>query len=173
MRRTALWLAVILAVIAVGMFTFLTRSIRSQKVNQKLEKGLGDLMGARAALEDYAKATGLPFAPAEDGSLPPEYVEHFAAMRGGQPYYRELGRYSRLDVFSPGKPYKEPLAYFVRESIWLLVSRGPDGAFQVPPTILNDETEQADLVDRLLTLSYDPTNGAESSGDLWMSNAIK
>lgn len=170
MRRTAVQVGAILLIAAAGLFLLLTRSIREHKVGQKTERAVRDLLAAQAAIESFTRREGEPFAPAEDNSLPTSFSEHFARLRGDAPFHREQGRIARLDVFALPRAYGEPLAYHVDGPWWVLASRGPDGVLDVTPDLFKTTSDPAARLDALLRLSYDPTNGAESRGDLWVSN---
>jgi hypothetical protein len=170
MRRTAVQVGAILLVAAAGLFLVLTRSIREHKVGQKSERAVRDLLAAQAAIDSFARREGAPFEPAEDHSLPAAFSEHFARLRGDAPFHREQARIARLDVFARPRPYGEPLAYYVDGPWWVLASRGPDGVLDVTPDLLTATPDPAARLDALLRLSYDPTNGVESRGDLWVSN---
>jgi hypothetical protein len=69
------------------------------------------------------------------------------------------------DEESVGMPVSA-FSYFSDERGWILVSPGPDGDFDITPTLqYSSKTAQpsTDLVQR----SYDPTNGTISGGDLF------
>ncbi|NUP88654.1 MAG: hypothetical protein HUU25_02405 [Candidatus Sumerlaeia bacterium] len=68
------------------------------------------------------------------------------------------------DPFNPDVP--STFAYYTDGPGWILLSPGPDGDFDVNPrTVYKSELAQPSA--ELLVLSYDPTNGTISDGDLW------
>lgn len=75
-------------------------------------------------------------------------------------YLAELPR----DPFSPGG--KLPFSYHTDGPGWIIVSPGPDGVYELDPLRDYDSrtTQPSEL---LLQKSYDPTNGANSRGDVW------
>lgn len=55
------------------------------------------------------------------------------------------------------------------DSGWLLWSPGPDGTFEITRSNIEELYDPKLSVpnERLIELTYDPTNGARSSGDIW------
>jgi len=69
-----------------------------------------------------------------------------------------------LDPFSPRSSL--PHAYLRTDSVWLLISPGLDGDYDVPADF-SLEGKLEDIRAHLIPLTYDPTNGATSDGDVW------
>jgi len=69
------------------------------------------------------------------------------------------------DPYSPGKNL--PYAYYTHGKSWILFSPGPDLDYDIsrPEEVFTSEEDQPST--RVILLAYDPTNGIESSGDVW------
>jgi hypothetical protein len=170
-RRTAFKLAGILVLVGVLLFAFLTPGMRERKLTRETTRAWRDLQFVRAALEAYAERTGAAYPVSAEATLPEDFATEFAEQRGGQPFYQEQGRVARLDLFSPERPYTAPLRYVTDGAAWVVASRGPSREFAIGPDLLEDGAEE--LAERLRGLSYDPTNGLYSSGDMWVSNRAR
>jgi hypothetical protein len=74
--------------------------------------------------------------------------------------------FSRLapDPFAPENDM--PFGYDFTASSWILISAGPDRVYDVIPSDIL-RADQGSTITRLLHLTYDPTNGALSQGDIW------
>ena len=59
-----------------------------------------------------------------------------------------------------------PYAYYTGGYGWILISAGRDGDYDIVPERDYDGRVKQPS-ERILLLSYDPTNGLESDGDLW------
>jgi hypothetical protein len=86
------------------------------------------------------------------------------------------------DPFSPDKANRDTFAYWSCDTGWLLWSRGPDKDFDIyhpdleATALITSTTQEGTtltLLDKtaaeayLLDVTYDPTNGIESDGDVW------
>jgi hypothetical protein len=70
---------------------------------------------------------------------------------------------SLVDPFADG-PYR----YFTSGTAWLLYSAGPDGHVDISnPERSYDGKKDEMSTASLMLATYDPTNGTESSGDVW------
>ncbi|MCB2153348.1 hypothetical protein KQI84_00550 [bacterium] len=76
--------------------------------------------------------------------------------------------YSQDMPYDPSSrdPMRAPYGYIATEQDWLLIGRGPDE--QLSPVW--KEGTILDAMD-LILLSYDPTNGIDSTGDLFFSRS--
>lgn len=175
MIRTSIMLAAVLIGAAVLLYTFLTVSIADRKISQKTERAARDLLHAEAAIDAYRVDTGEAFQPTNEDALPDAFAEFFAGRRGGSPFHHEQARVARLDLFSPGRPYSQPLAFYRWSEKWVLVSRGPDGRLDIEPALghSHGEDNAVGLAHRLAPFTYDPTNGSSSAGDLWVSGPVR
>lgn len=141
----------------------LTRDVEMHKIAQRTARAERYLVMAHDAVESWKREKGSPM-PAEGAALPDgPFVDWFASRMGGEPHWREEGRVARLDMFGPSGPFRDPLLYAVAGDEWILVSRGPDGDFDVSADVLAGDGAR----ERLAALTWDPTNGAAGSGDLW------
>ena len=69
------------------------------------------------------------------------------------------------DPFTPQGGW--PFAYYRNESGWLLYSPGPDWDYDIrQPEVVYDPHQQVPSA-ALIALTYDPSNGTRSSGDIW------
>lgn len=74
---------------------------------------------------------------------------------------------SPRDPFSPGKSHS--YAYHTNGSDWLLISPGPDGVYTYHPELRTHTG--LDLRDPArVEMTYDPTNGSFSGGDIFRSS---
>jgi hypothetical protein len=66
--------------------------------------------------------------------------------------------------------HNRPLYYSMKKETregWILVSAGPDRDYDIsPPKVFDPSTTQPSPA--LLRLTYDPTNGTMSNGDIWL-----
>lgn len=67
------------------------------------------------------------------------------------------------DLFAPGKA---PFAYFADSHGWILFSPGPDRKYDIDP-LYDYDSGVTQPTARLLMKSFDPTNGAVSTGDIF------
>ena len=76
--------------------------------------------------------------------------------------------------YAPDHMSRQPLRYYLTrdEKSWLLLSVGPDNTLDITPEEFSRLSEHDDWVERLRRspLTWDPTNGTLSSGDIWLSN---
>ncbi|MEQ8818727.1 MAG: hypothetical protein RLY93_00655 [Sumerlaeia bacterium] len=166
-RQAAIF--VILAIVAGAIFFFVVMDfdVEAHRTGRKLARVEEDLMVAQNTLMAMALREGSMPEP-EVGAAPPLALSGFYAQaRGGQPYWQEKGRLARLDVFSPGKPYRDPFFYGLWNGRWILASQGPDGDRDVTTETLTRLAEEGEELP--LGLRYNPTNGALSSGDIWVA----
>jgi len=68
------------------------------------------------------------------------------------------------DPFAPGKG--TPWGYYTDGAGWILFSCMGDGHYDIRPVEMYDGTKPQPPAS-LLAVTYDPTNGASSRGDLW------
>lgn len=81
----------------------------------------------------------------------------------GTEYLPEGGlTWYKTDPFSPSRMH--PYGYFSTDDGWILVSVAPDKDFDVRPE--DYSTSSGGRSERLIGLTYDPTNGVLSNGDL-------
>lgn len=169
MARTAILLVLVILMIGAGLVTFMRVGLRERKVNQRIERAVRDLAFTSDAVRAYVREHGAP-PQSEGGALPEDFAGFFAGMRGGAPLHGEMGRISRLDHFSPGRPYSQPLGYFADGTRWVVISRGPDESFDAPVDRLAGLPFATPELEAMLEhASYDPTNGTTSRGDLWLA----
>jgi len=73
------------------------------------------------------------------------------------------------DAFQPPKSWGLSYAYYPDAEGWLLFSVGPDGDYDItdPARVYDSDTTQPSLLLVTGPWTYDPTNGAVSSGDVW------
>ena len=174
-QRTAI--GVLLALLAITAFLLfgVDWNIERHKAQQKLDRVHRDLSLAGATLENLRRTQGNCPPPGEGYALPEAISQHFAETRGGAPYYQEVARYLRLDLFSPGAPHSEPLIYYLDRPSghWLLLSRGPDRDVDLGPAALQASPRPEGFPSEWMLQSHDPTNGVASSGDIWISNLLQ
>jgi hypothetical protein len=64
-----------------------------------------------------------------------------------------------------------PYAYFSKGDFWILFSMGYDWNYDIKPREhLQGSPEQ--IEQQLTPITYDPTNGEKSPGDIWYSNIL-
>lgn len=167
LRRAAVGVS-IAVLVATGVLLFAVDwNVERRKAQQKLERLDRDFTIVRATLEQLHRMDGVYPTPTQGNRLPESIARQYADERGGAPYYEELGRYLRLDLFSPGAPHREPLAYYLSDDgeNWLIVSRGPDVTLD-----LGAKEAQVWDINHWKPKTYDPTNGILSEGDVWVSS---
>ncbi len=71
------------------------------------------------------------------------------------------------DPFSSAK--NESYRYFAGDKQWIVYGAGPDRDYDIEPT--RDVHSARNLTQSLLNLTYDPTNGMISTGDIWVSGS--
>lgn len=155
-----------LIVLAAGVVLHfaLTRDLEMHKVQQRVDRAQKYLVLAHDALEHWIRDKGSAM-QADGAALPEkEFVDWFATRQGGADYWRQEGVVARKDMYGPSGAFKDPLLYMADGRRWILVSRGPDGDFDIPADILAGD---GDPGDRLAAATWDPTNGAAGGGDLW------
>ena len=128
-----------------------------------------DLRALTAGLDLYFIDRGMiPPSIVKPGSpaLPPTFVANCLTTPVA---YLNGMNFSDPYAPAPNMPYR----YYASENgkDWILWSAGPDGAYNLTdsnlPAVFNyGGAPSAGLVN----LSYDPTNGATSRGDIWISN---
>ena len=168
MIRTGFGVAGLIILSALLCFALLTGSIRERKVMQKAERAMKDFRALSYHLDAYLADTGNIPPLTREETVPDWFTGYMAERMGGAPLHYDEARYHRLDVFSADKPYAQPFYYEVEGMDWLLASRGPDGSLDITSgtLVLEDKEFWAALRSR----AYDPTNGALSSGDLFLSS---
>jgi hypothetical protein len=102
-----------------------------------------------------ALSTALEAYRLDNGAYPPRLAPHLTtpvAHISGVP----------VDRFS-----KEPFAYYQKGEGWILISRGPDGYFEMSQA----EDYDPELRDNpaLIHKTYDATNGTRSAGDIFLT----
>ncbi|MCB2154309.1 preprotein translocase subunit SecE [bacterium] len=169
LRRTGIAVSLAVLVIAALLFFGVDWNIERRKAQQKLERLYRDLMIVQVTLNQMQRADGAFPAPAE-GALPKSISEFYARNQGDAPYYQDLARYLRLDLFAAEGPQRAPLGYWVKEDgdRWIVISRGPDQDFD-----LTEDTVRTWEPSKWLLATYDPTNGVASSGDIWIYNGAE
>ncbi len=163
-RRTMITtgLQVVAVVVAAGLvlYPLLTQDLAQHKLQQRIDRGMKYLLMAEGALAAWQNEKGTPMKPEREALPSGPFIDWFAERRGGQPYFREEARVARLDMFGPSGPFVDSLFYAASGDAWVLVSRGPDGDFDV--------TKSFSEKPPWTIMTYDPTNGLYSSGDLWV-----
>lgn len=85
-------------------------------------------------------------------------------MEGVTTWNAELAGPIPADPFSPGRDL--PFAYHTDRTGWIAFSPGPDGRYDLRPETFY-KIELTDDTPGLIDLTYDPTNGSFSAGDIW------
>lgn len=109
----------------------------------------------------------------------PTQIQGLAPLREPVTYLASIPR----DIFARGEDRSQPYVYRTwhgeLQTVWLLLSRGPDGDIDLDetptglvqpliPSLSGTATVGGTrLPDFLIALSYDPTNGLGSSGDIY------
>lgn len=168
MFLTTLKILAALLIAMLFLFPFLSVSMRERQNDRMLQRLARDFGQVEATLRQHARLHEAPLEPSEEGTLPEAFVDFFAERQGGAPFYRHQAEMLRFDIYSPGRQYAERLRYEVAGDRWFLISRGPSLEFQTPPprdpTFAEEDYEAA-----LAPFTYDPTNGVESAGDIWIT----
>lgn len=82
---------------------------------------------------------------------------------GPKPRFYFRGRY-----FTAGGQGRLPFAYYQVGQGWLLFSPGPDFDYDIDPAHMYDPTQPVPSA-ALINVTYDPSNGTTSNGDIWRS----
>jgi len=164
MVRLGVRTALILAAAAALLHFMLSRDVEMHKIEQRVGRAQKYLILAHGALEHWTREHGAAMAADGDALPEKEFVDWFASRQGGAPYWQQEGRVARTDMYGPSGAFKDPLRYAADGERWLLVSRGPDGDFDIAADDL------AKGGDGLAALTWDPTNGAMGGGDLWTAS---
>lgn len=160
MRRLGWMVGSGVGLVAFLLFFVVDIDLGSRKVRQQVDRAMRDMLLAEAAIARMGLSQeGLP--QAVDGVLPPEFSQRYADLHGGAPFYQELGRLARLDMFHPDGPHRGPMRFHRDGGHWILLSRGPNLAYDTPEGYFPDRQS-------INLTAYDPTNGAASAGDLWV-----
>ena len=76
--------------------------------------------------------------------------------------------YLKEIVTDPFSPQALPFVYYRDEKGWMILTRGPDGDYDMDPAKMYDGSIAQPSRDLLTsTATYDPTNGTISNGDIW------
>jgi hypothetical protein len=169
-------------VMAAGIFfAFLfggVPSLHDEKIRSKASQTLWDIRALGLALENYMSERGVY--PA--WTLDPEKKAKFRTTRTRLPsfarcegvagpwtYLPDVREYPR-DVFSYDNEHRT-FAYYAPDNVgWILLSAGPNCVFDVDFETLKKvyDPARSNPTPELLLLTYDPTNGTVSAGDIWM-----
>lgn len=112
------------------------------------------------------------YAVCEPGSLVESRADLMPAAEAGQPPPGPAGLTTPVahvtamfpDPYSPFRGM--PFTYCCTATNWIMTSPGPDCVYDImPQAMLN--ADPATSMTRLLVLTYDPTNGIVSRGDIW------
>lgn len=134
-------IAVLAIVAAIVAPNFLEANIRS-----KVSRSRADMRSLAVALESYYVDYNVYPAKYSQVTTPVAYMTMIPA-----------------DPFAPtpGDPHK----FASKGEGWIIWGCGPDQVFQITPEDYDDASTSP--TDRLYQLSYDPTNGMVSYGDIW------
>jgi type II secretory pathway pseudopilin PulG len=129
----------------------------------KRSRVLGDMRSIAVALEAYA---------IDHRALPPAIPMPAAGAAAVQmigPHLTTPVAYLVGSPTDPGSPDRQwPYAYFTDGKGWILYSVGYDGDYDlIPSKVYDGSTTQPSPLLEGGPWTYDPTNGTDSSGDIW------
>lgn len=153
-RRTVGWTAGILLLAIVVAYLLLLRSL---DIYYRGKRGESDARNLRNAILAEVERTG---------QWPPSTTDASGQeVASGPPL---LARLLEENVRSdPGSTKGENLRWYACDGFGIVVSVGPDGILEITPPMIEGLTP--DKVEaRLSAITYDPTNGTGSPGDVWL-----
>lgn len=168
--RAAVVAALLIALLSYGAYTMVDWDFEGGTVKRLLDDAAKDLASAARTVDEYARRRGQALAPADGDVLGEELAAFYAELQGGSALALERGRQVRGDVFAPGRGRSVPLRHVAVDGAWALVSRGPDRDWDTPVEQLRADLAAATISATSRHHAYDPTNGAMSSGDLWVTS---
>ncbi|MBX3730500.1 MAG: type II secretion system protein GspG [Candidatus Sumerlaeia bacterium] len=123
-----------------------------------------DMQALAVALESfYLDHNAYPSPEPHPVLRPDQFADGLAALPAG---LTTPVAYVTARPTDPFQGRAMPYIYHASGRGWLLVSPGPDGRFGILPARDFDSSEPQPSP-RLIGLTYDPTNGLISSGDIW------
>lgn len=168
--RAAITTVILIAVFSYGFYVMVDWDFESGTVRRQLDKATDDLASGARVLNDYARRNGKVMPEGPEQTLSEEFAAYYGELQGGSALAVERGRQLRGDVFSPGRSRSAPLRCVVEGNAWALASRGPDMDWDLDVATLRGDLLNETLSEAARTMAYDPSNGAASSGDLWVTS---
>lgn len=168
--RAAIISALLIALLSYAAYTMVDWDFEGGTVKRQLDDATRDLASAARSVDEYARRRGRALEPAEGDALAEELAIFYAELQGGSALALERGRQVRGDVFAPGRGRTAPLRHVAIDGDWALASRGPDRDWDIEPEALRSDLATGAIAATSCLHAYDPTNGALSSGDLWVTS---
>lgn len=184
--------ALILAVLAAGCAQKQEIPVEQVVLNEKIRQVEQDLRIMTREIERFRAQKGR-YPVSAEGRLAYNFHVTRDDQFGAIPTFRvHAGESDRLITLTSPVPYivrynEDPFApdmrvtyaYFAseekfKENGWLLWSTGPDGDYDITePHRFYTAHYPAELNEKLIQLTYDPTNGLFSDGDVWSARKIR
>lgn len=169
-------IAVVLVLAAIAIPNFLKAKIRSD-----IYKTVVDFRSIELAIGAYKEVNGAypamhpleDFCDNRDSLQEAGGIEYYTIEPGDEslegittPF--EYVPYIFNDFFSDRK-HPWPYAYYANDDFWVVFSPGPDRDYDLGYDIHLTGTPE-EIRENLISVTYDPTNGTKSSGDIWRAN---
>jgi len=167
----------VLLMLAGGFINFILVTMHEAQARALRSAIASDLRSMQSALEAYRSDHGAyPIGrPLESFGVDPSQVR---SLGGGGLMGIEPGSHDVAGITTPvsyaDRVYEDrfhpardvPAFYFQAGEMWLLGGICFDGRYNIPADF-SLEGEREEIEARLIPLTYDPTNGARSAGDVW------
>jgi len=159
-RRTVGWTAGVLLLAIVGVCILVNRSIARYYQGLLTRDQMRSL--SHAIKEQFAERGELPKTSTD--ALGHEHREGLRTLVALDMRGMESPNRPPKDLWSPRF---ESIRWYAEDKFGILVSVGPDGILEITPPMIEGLTP--DKVEaRLSAITYDPTNGTGSPGDVWL-----
>jgi len=158
-------LIILLAAIAVP--NFLEAQIRAKK-----SKNYSPMRTLATVLESYYNDHGAypPMRSLKDMTEKPDELEKAggASLQTFSPVLTTPTAYIQRFENDPFSPYPLPFVYYTDGEGWMILSRGPDGDYDINPAKIYNSSDSYQSFSVLASpATYDPSNGTTSNGDIW------
>ena len=159
-RRTVCWTAGVLLLAIVGFCIHVNRSIARYYQGVITRGNMRSL--SSAIREHYAEHGELPKTSTDARGN--EHGEGLRTLISLGMRRKESPNRMPEDLWSPSF---QNIRWYAAGRFGLLVSVGPDGILEITPPMIEGLTRDK-IEPKLGPMTYDPTNGARSSGDVWL-----
>ncbi|MCB2153359.1 hypothetical protein KQI84_00605 [bacterium] len=169
----ALILLAILLVVLCALFPDDIGELLGTGSRNATQRARSDMRSIATAIESYwvDHRSYFPIVDGEDFPLQRHFVEPYldSDLQFFLDPYSDKGRFR---LYHNGRVFTRshdkgtlPYGYWKNGNLWILVSRGPDLDLDLTPEVL--EQNLSSDISTLSTWTFDPTNGAASSGDVF------
>lgn len=162
MKRSPVAFTILELLIVIGIIAFLASLSLSRmpesNTRSRVSRAKSDMRAIASSLEAY-RAEHHAYPPMKRLQSGPEAQGPATVLPDG--FVVE----TMVDPFS-GKS-ELPYYYFLGSDGWMVISAGPDKEYQIVPESMY--AYGSEMSPTLVELTYDPTNGTTSRGDIWRS----